>query len=239
MGNPGEAPGALAERCVVPAACCVAIPASMSLDEAMLVEPLSIGLHAVRLAQLAAGMKIAVLGAGPIGLSVLLCAKATAPCAALVTDLLEERLAVARRCGADAVWNARQGDVAARIARAEPLGLDLVFECSGDPACLQQGQSLLAPGGALMLVGIPPVDVVTFDPHRMRRLELRFQAVRRQNDCVAPAVGLIAERRLDPSPLLTHRFPLGDVSAAFELVAGYRDGVIKAVVDVSGESGVR
>lgn len=236
MGNPGEAPGAMAERCVVPAACCTAIPASMSLDEAMLVEPLSIGLHAVRLSQLAAGMKIAIFGAGPIGLSVLLSAKATSACTAVVTDLLDERLAVARRCGADTVDSARQSDAVAVIAHAEPQGLDLVFECSGDPVCVEQGQSLLRPGGALMLVGIPPVDAVTFDPHRMRRNELRFQAVRRQNDCVAPAIQLIADRRLDPSPLLTHRFPLGEISAAFELVAGYRDGVIKAVVDVTTEN---
>ena len=92
MGSPGQAPGAAAERYVAPAACCAAVPASMSLDEAMLVEPLSIGLHAVRLSQLAAGMKIAILGAGPIGLSVLLCAKATAPCTVLVTDLLDDAL---------------------------------------------------------------------------------------------------------------------------------------------------
>jgi len=53
MGSPGQAPGGLSERYVAPAACCVAIPPSMSSDEAMLVEPLSIGLHSVRLAQLA------------------------------------------------------------------------------------------------------------------------------------------------------------------------------------------
>ncbi len=232
MGNPGEAPGAVAERYVAPAACCVPIPASMSLDEAMLVEPLSIGLHTVRLSQLAAGMKIGILGAGPIGLSVLLCAKATAPCTAYVTDLLDERLTVARRCGADAALNPRQANVVAAITQAEPLGLDLVFECSGDPLCVDQGQSLLRPGGGVMLVGIPPVDAVTFNPHRMRRFELRFQAVRRQNDCVAPVVRLIAGRRLDPTPLLTHHFPLGEISAAFELVSGYRDGVVKAALDV-------
>ena len=232
MGAPGQAPGVAAERYVAPAACCAAVAASMTLDEAMLVEPLSIGLHAVRLAQFAAGMKIAILGAGPIGLSALLCAKATAPCTTWVTDLLDERLAVARRCGADAVLNPRQSDVVPAIARAEPLGLDLVFECSGDPLCVEQGQSLLRPGGALMMVGIPPLDAVAFDPHRMRRSELRFQAVRRQNDCVLPVIRLIAERRIDASPLLTHRFPLGEISAAFELVAGRRDGVIKAVVDV-------
>ncbi len=235
MGNPGEASGAVAERYVAPAACCATVPDSMSLDEAMLVEPLSIGLHAVRLSQFTAGMKIAVFGAGPIGLSVLLCAKATAPCKAWVTDLLDERLAVARQCGADVVWSAHQSDVVAAITQAEPQGLDIVFECSGDPACVDQGQSLLRPGGTLMMVGIPPVDSLVFDPHRMRRFELRFQAVRRQNDCVRPVIRLIADRRLDPTPLLTHRFPLSEISAAFELVAGYRDGVIKAAVDVSGQ----
>jgi L-iditol 2-dehydrogenase len=232
MGTPGQAPGAAAERYVVPAACCAAIPASMSLDEAVLVEPLSIGLHAVRLSRLAAGMKIAILGAGPIGLAVLLCAKATTSCTVFMTDLLDERLAVARRCGADAVYKARQSDVVAAIIQAEPLGLDMVFECSGDPVCVEQGQSLLGPGGCLMMVGIQPVDAVAFDPHRMRRSELRFQAVRRQNDCVLPAIRLIAQRQLDPAPLLTHRFPFSQISAAFELVAGYRDGVIKAVLDL-------
>jgi L-iditol 2-dehydrogenase len=235
MGVPGQAPGAAAERYVLPASCCAVIPASMSLDEAMLVEPLSVGLHSVRLSQLAPGMKLAILGAGPIGLSVLLCAKAlcaaeNAPCTAWVTDLLDERLAVARRCGADFVFNPRQCDVAAAIAGSAPLGLDAVYECSGDPACLEQGQSLLGPGGAVIMVGIQPVDAVSFDPHRMRRTELRFQAVRRQNECVAPVVRMIADRAIDPSPLVTHRFPLSEISAAFEMVANYRDGVIKAVI---------
>ena len=110
---------------------------------------------------------------------------------------------------------------------------DVVFECSGDPACVDQGQTLLRPGGALMLVGIPPVDAVSFNPHPMRRNELRFQNVRRQNQCVEPVLKLIAEKRLDPSPLVTHRFAMEQVSAAFEMVAGYRNGVIKAVIDVS------
>jgi L-iditol 2-dehydrogenase len=232
MGSPGQAAGALAERGVVPAACCFKIPESVSLDAAMLVEPLSVGLHAVRLAEIAPGIKIAILGAGPIGLSVLLCAKATAACTVVAADLLDERLAIARRCGADATINARQIDIAVECVRLGLPEFDAVFECSGDPACIGQGQSLLKPGGALMLVGIPPGDAVSFNPHLMRRSELRFQAVRRQNQCIEPVVELIATGRLDPSSLVTHRFPLDQVSAAFELVAGYRDGVIKAVIDV-------
>ena len=64
---------------------------------------------------------------------------------------------------------------------------------------------------------------------------LRFQNVRRQNRCVEPVIQLIAEGRLDPTPLVTHRFAMEQVSAAFEMVAGYRDGVIKAVIDLSAK----
>jgi L-iditol 2-dehydrogenase len=56
--------------------------------------------------------------------------------------------------------------------------------------------------------------------------------VRRRNACVAPVVDLIAQGRINAAPLLTHRFPLADIQAAFDLVADYRDGVIKAMIDL-------
>ena len=77
------------------------------------------------------------------------------------------------------------------IRDREPLGLDVVFECSGDPACIEQAQQLLKPGGTLMLVGIPPTVEVQFDAHLMRTKELTFRSVRRQNGCVAPAIELL------------------------------------------------
>ena len=73
-----------------------------------------------------------------------------------------------------------------------------------------------------------------FDIHRMRRKELTFKNVRRQRGCVGPVIEMIAAGRIDPRPLLTHRFPLERISEAFDLVAAYRDGVVKAVIDVSG-----
>jgi len=234
MGSPQQAPGAVAEYYVMPAENCLPIPDSISLDQAALVETLSIGLHAVRLGEVYPAARIAVLGAGPIGLSVLLCAKASAPCTVYMTDLLDERLQVARQCGADWTGSARDDDVAASIAAQEPSGLDLVFECSGDPACIDQAQQLLTPGGTLILVGIPANTVqVSFDIHTMRTKELTFKNVRRQQGCVAPVIRLIGQRQIDPNPLLTHRFPLAEIREAFELVAGYRDGVVKAVLDVS------
>jgi L-iditol 2-dehydrogenase len=233
LGCPGEALGALAEYRVLPAENCFPTPEDVTLDQAVLAEPLSVGLHAVRLGQLASEMRVAVFGAGAIGLSVLLCAKANAPCRVYVTDLLDDRLEVARRCGADWTGNPRRDDVLAAVTRQQPQGLDLVFECSGDPACIDQGQRLLAPGGTLVLVGIPPVEQVGFDPHVMRRKELTFKNVRRQIDCVAAVIGMIGRGEVQTGPLLTHRFPLERIRDAFELVAGYRDGVIKAVIGLS------
>jgi L-iditol 2-dehydrogenase len=264
LGSPGQAPGAVAEYHVLPAENCVPIPDDMSLDVAVLVEPLSIGLYAVRVSPLdnakgtgpcfrstseststsfgrkmdqspASVQSIGILGCGPIGLSVLLCAKAAVACKVYMTDLLDERLAVARACGAD--WSGSAtvlADATTAIHEQEPLGLDVVFECSGDPACIDQAQQLLKPGGTLMLVGIPPTVEVQFDAHLMRTKELTFRSVRRQNGCVAPAVELLHSGRIDAAPLLTHQFPLDRIRDAFELVAGYRDGVIKAVVDLSG-----
>ena len=199
---------------------------------AALVEPLSIGFYAVRLAAPAPGARVAILGAGPIGLSVLLCLKAALSATAYMTDLLDARLAIAGRCGADWTGNADSELVVEAIARREPLGLDLVFECSGDPACIDQATQLLGPGGTLMLVGIPSQDRVEFDPHVMRRRELTFKNVRRQRGCVQPVIDLIAAGRLDPRPLLTHRFPLARIQDAFELVAAYGDGVVKAMIEL-------
>ena len=212
LGSPGQAPGAVAEYHVLPAENCVPIPDDVSLEAAVLVEPLSIGLYAVRVSPVgrsstaslpgrsetpsygAERMSVAILGAGPIGLSVLLCAKAEAACKVYMTDLLDERLAVARACGADwtqsAPFSPDENGTAA-IREQEPLGLDVVFECSGDPACIEQAQQLLKPGGTLMLVGIPPTVEVQFDAHLMRTKELTFRSVRRQNGCVAPAIELL------------------------------------------------
>ena len=235
MGCPGQALGAVAEYRVVPAENCIPIPDAVTLDKAVLAEPLSIGLYAVRWGDVAPAASIAILGAGPIGLSVLLCAKAAATCTVYVTDLLDERLEVARQCGADWTGHAKHGEAIAAILREQPWGVDTVFECSGDPMCVDQAQTLLAPGGTLMLVGIPPTDRVIFDIHRMRRKELTFRNVRRQRDCMRPAIEMLADGRIDARRLLTHRFPLEKIGEAFDLVAAYRDGVIKAVIDVSGE----
>ena len=233
MGCPEQAPGAVAEYSVMPAENCYPIPDSISLDVAALVEPLSVGLQAVRLGQVHSAVKMAILGAGPIGLSVLLCAKAVAPCTVYMTDLLDQRLDMAARMAADWTGNADRQDVEAAIADSEPAGLDLVFECSGNPACINPGLRMLRPGGTLVIVGIPPSQGVEFDVHRMRKWELSVKNVRRQAGCIEPVIRLLSTGQIDARPLVTHRFGLTEIREAFELVADYRDGVIKAVLELS------
>lgn len=233
MGCPGQAPGAVAEFSVMPAENCYPIPGSISLDAASLVEPLSVGLQAVRLGQIHRGMTMAILGAGPIGLSVLLSAKAVARCTVYVTDLLDRRLDMAVCMGADWIGNDDRQDVERAIAKSEPAGLDLVFECSGDPVCINRGLRMLGPGGTLVIVGIPPSPEVEFDVHRMRTWELSVKNVRRQAGCIEPVIRLLSTGQIDAGPLVTHRFGLAEIREAFELVADYRDGVIKAVLELS------
>ncbi len=232
LGNPGQLPGALVEYLVLPAECCLAVPDSLDDDEATIVEPLSIGLYAAAMAQLPPGAQAGILGSGPIGLCTLLAIRAHLQATVYVTDILDERLSVARTCGADWTGNPRHEDVVAAIRQLAPLGLDTVFECAGEQETLDQGLELLKPAGALLVIGIPEVDRVSFDSSLLRRNELRILHVRRQNECVAPAIDLIASGRINVRPLVTHHFPLEETPQAFELVSARRDGVVKAIIRV-------
>jgi len=230
LGMPGQLSGALVEFLVMPEESCHAIPDSLTLGQAVMVEPLSIGLYAVRMARIAPGATMAILGTGPIGLSTLLASRAVVDCAPYVSDLLPERLRLAKRLGA--VWSGspRSADIVKEIRDSEPLGVDVVFECAGEQETLDQGIELLKPGGTLLIVGIPEMDRISFPIHTLRRKELTIRNVRRQNECMDDAIALVASGRVDVSPLMTHNFDMADSQAAFELVAGYRDGVVKALI---------
>ncbi len=233
LGTPQEAPGAVADFRVLPARNCLPIPDSLSLDDAALIEPLSVGLHSVRLGELKSGQRIAIFGCGPIGLGVLLCARSQVESiTTYATDLLPQRLAVAQACGADWTGVAHES-VVERILEKEPLGLDCVLECSGDPVCVDQAMRILTPGGRLIMVGIPPAPQLTFDVHRMRTSELTFRNVRRQEGCMVPAIRMLADGSVKAAPLVTHHFPLEKIELAFEMVAAYQDGVIKAMLTLS------
>jgi L-iditol 2-dehydrogenase len=231
LGCPGQIEGCLAEYLVMPEASCFPIPDTMTLDQAATVEPLSIGVYAVSLAPPMPGAKIGILGAGPIGLSVLLPARSEGVGQVYMTDKIDARVRVALRAGADWAGNPDTEDVVEAIAQREPELLDAVFECSGDQAAMDQAIQLLKPGGMLLLIGIPGAqNRVSFDINLLRRKEIRIQNVRRQNGCVQRAIDLIADRAVDVDVMITHHLPFAQTQEGFDKVADYRDGVVKAIV---------
>ena len=131
------------------------------------------------------------------------------------------------------VGNPEQQDVVSSILQEAPRGLDIVFECCGQQAALDQAIALLRPGGTLMILGIPEVDTVSFQPESLRRKELTIVNVRRQRRCVQPALDFIGKHREKIDQLITHRFDFSESEAAFKLVSGYRDGVVKAMIEFS------
>jgi L-iditol 2-dehydrogenase len=235
LGCPGQAEGCLSEFLVMPQQNCIRIADHISMAEATVSEPLAIGIYAVEQSGLPRGARIGILGLGPIGRTVLLPAMRAGCGPCYVTDKIDERCAAARGTGAAWVGNPLRQDVVAEILEQEPLGLDVVFECCGQQDALDQAIQLLRPGGKLLIVGIPEVDRVSFDPEMMRRKELTIINVRRQRDCVEKALQLIGENQEDIAALITHRFPFRDTKQAFDLVADYQDGVIKAMVEFTTE----
>ncbi len=230
MGSPGQLDGALAEFLVMPERNCHPLPAGMNPVLGVVAEPLSIGLWAVVLAGRIEVKTVAILGAGPIGLSVLLGTRVKGARAIYVTEKVKARLAAAKEAGADWTGNPVRADVAAEILRLEPLGPDIVFECCGKQEALDQAVRILKPGGTLVVVGIPVEECVSFDSSKLRRKEIRVQSVRRQNGCLEKALGLLAGGTINADFMATHTFPVDRVQDAFETVFNYRDGVIKATI---------
>jgi L-iditol 2-dehydrogenase len=231
LGCPGQLEGCLCDLMIMPEDCCYSAR-GLTPDQAALVEPLSIGHYAVQLSGDLKDKKIAILGSGPIGLSVLLSAQVAGASAIYMTDRLDYRLEAARQQGATWTGNPDRTDIVLNIIQREPLELDAVFECCGQQTALDQAVKLCKPMGRVVIVGIPETDQVSFTVHDARRKGLTFVNVRRQNECVDPVIDLIHKGRIKPDFMITHRFSMEQVAKAFELLADYRDGIIKAIVDM-------
>jgi L-iditol 2-dehydrogenase len=232
LGCPGQLEGCLCDLLVMPEDCCYSAK-GLTADQAALVEPLSIGHYAVQLSGDVKGKKIGILGSGPIGLSVLLSARAAGASAIYVTDRLDYRLEAARQQGATWTGNPDRADIVFDILRQEPMELDVVFECCGQQTAFDQAVKLCKPMSRLVIVGIPETDQSFFAVHDARRKGLTFVNVRRQNECIDPVIDLINEGRIKPDFMITHRFSLDQAAKAFELLGDYRDGIIKAMVDIA------
>ena len=86
-------------------------------------------------------------------------------------------------------------------------------------------------GGRSVMIGIPEVDRLSYDPHVIRRKELTIYQDRRSNQTLEKCVELVERGEFDLKPFITHKFPLDKIQEAFEIVEGYRDSVIRGFVN--------
>lgn len=230
LGCPGQAQGCLCEYIVMPEQSVFSTDGKITLEQAVLAEPLSIGVYAVQQATLPKGANIAVLGCGPIGLCVKVAAQAIGCEGIFMTDKIDGRTRIAKESGANWAGNPDRENIVEEILQREPGGMDVVFECAGEQETIDQSVELLKPGGKLMLIGIPREERISMVIDQCRRKEITIINVRRQNGCMQAAIDLIVAGEIDVDFMLTHSFNYSKTAEAFELVANYRDGVVKAIV---------
>ena len=232
LGCPGQLSGALCEYLVLPETCCFPIKDRTTFEQAVLSEPLAIAIYAVERAPLPAGANVAVLGAGPIGMSVFHVLRANGVGDVFITDKIPERLTFAQALKPKYCGNPDRADVVGEISKAEPLLMDAVFECSGDRMAYDHAVRLLKPGGILVLVGIPEFDEAALPIHELRRKEITIANIRRQAHCTHKAIDALEAGAINLDAMVTHHFSLEETRQAFDLVAHFRDGVMKAVISV-------
>jgi len=233
LGCPGQIEGCLGEYIVMPSFTCFPVTGKMNPVQAALIEPFSIGVYAVKLAEIADENSSAVIfGAGPIGLSILLKLLAEDVTNVGMIEPLEYRLKKSKEIGALYFINPEKQDVEKEVQNQEELLVDVAFEASGEQDAVDNALKILKPGGKLVLVGIPPSAQYTFNMDLMRRKELTVINVRRQNHCVEEAIDLVVSGKADVEKMVTHHFSLDETPTAFDIVEGYKDGVVKAMIDL-------
>lgn len=233
LGCPGQLDGCLAEYIVMPDFTCFPVTGKLNEQQAALIEPLTIGVYAAKLAQIEKKNSSAVIfGAGPIGLSILFKLLADKVTDVGIVEPLDYRLKKAREIGARYFINPKSEDVEQRVQQEEEWLTDVVFEASGDQEAVDNALKILKPGGKLVLVGIPPTAEYTFNMDLMRRKELTVINVRRQNHCVEEAIDLVVSGKIDVEKMVTHHFSLEETAVAFDMVEGYKNGAIKAMIDL-------
>jgi L-iditol 2-dehydrogenase len=223
--------GVFAEYLVWPADFLFPLPDSVSLEEGAMCEPLSVGMWAAARAKVSPGDSVAVLGAGPIGLTALQAAAYYGATTIIVTDFVQFRLEAAQRLGATHAVNLSEGDaVEAILDLTNGRGVDVSFECAGAIPSTQQCIHITRAGGTVQLVGMPSVDNFELPVYEMIGKELNLGGLFRYRNCYPPSIAGIASGRIDVKSLITHRYPLTECPEAMAFARDEKAKALKVVV---------
>lgn len=225
----GPTDGALRSQMAWPERLCHRLPDALPDDEAALLEPVGVALHALDLATVELGGRAGVFGCGPLGLLLIQLLRLAGAGHIVATDRLAHRVAAAARLGADAAILVGRGE-RAEILAGQPI--DVAFEVAGDDDALEDALNAVRPGGRVVLVGIPPGDRTTFTAGLARRKGLTLMLARRMAAADLPrGIELARSGRLALGPLITERFPLARAPEAFAALATRRG--LKVIVNPS------
>jgi L-idonate 5-dehydrogenase len=203
--------GGMREFMVMPAQNCLRIPDTMEWSEAAAVEPLSIALHACSRAGVIPGKAALVYGGGMIGQLVLLVLRAMGAGSVTLADPVASRREVACTLGADRTFDPAHQDT--------PGDFALVFEASGSPAAVTAALHAAERGGTIVQIGTINREV-TLPANLVMVKELQVLGSFRTAHTFATGLQLLANRRIDLRPLITHCFPIESVSEAFAATGG-------------------
>ncbi len=203
--------GAFAELFVARQDQCEIVPPDMDYRVAACAEPLAVTLHAAAQAGPLLGMRVLIVGAGPIGVLLAASARLAGATEITVTDLQDAPLRVAMQMGATLTINVRTQTLEGKF--------DVAFEASGSPAGLSAALGALRPGGRLVQVGMLPSGLTPAPLGPLISREITIIGSFRFHREFGWAAGLLASGRIDVTPILSASFPLSQAQAAFALAA--------------------
>jgi L-iditol 2-dehydrogenase len=223
IGCTGPLDGAMADYFIAPATRFIVADPRLTAAQAAMVEPLATGTHAVRVAGGVAGKRVAVLGAGTIGLLTMQAAKANGAAVVVATDLNPAKRERALKLGADAVFDPTQPEVVEQMRERLGGRADVVFDCVAIQKTMDQAIALAHKGGEVIVEGVPESDVtVPLAIIQDREIRIQGTAMYTREDMLS-AMRLIAEGKVDASSLVTKTLPLEQAAQGF------------AVADAGGE----
>lgn len=203
-------------------------PADLPVEIAALQENFGNAVHTAFAADVTA-KKVLVTGCGPVGVMAIMVAKAAGARVIYASDVSDYRLNMARAAGADLALNPRRDDVVAMVRQAtDGEGVDVLLEMSGAVTAIDQGFTLLKPGGEAALLGVSP-GPFTFDwNHHIIFKGARVYGItgRRLWETWYQSRGLVRSGAVNLAPLITHRFKLEEYDKAFETMASGQSGKV-------------
>jgi (R,R)-butanediol dehydrogenase/meso-butanediol dehydrogenase/diacetyl reductase len=228
------AEGCMAEYFVIPSYACYQVPEVVSDEAAAMVEPLAVALHAVHQGKVRVGDTVAVVGDGTIGLGILLAARVAGAAAVYLISKHRGRGELGQKLGASEVIYLDDGDPVQRLEKlTNGIGADVVLECVGKPDTPQLALNLTRRHGTVVIVGVfNKPGLIDFNTLMFTERTMVGNSI--YIDEGKTAIELMADGRIDPTPMITSVVPLEDaVAGGFEQLLNNKESNIKILLRVS------